>query len=1339
MWADEYQKDSGNVRHLHLLISLIKEHMHGDMRRYVFDLVKTSCMEVCVSDEIQYYIDKGLFKDASCWEKVMENTAFLVHKCNERCQMKCGPGDGPENYKCRKMHSVHMCPNPTTHNFIQFPPKYPSNVLDALHDCGLYSPESGTFHHSYFTPTRHIAPVVTNATCNMSPVIGEFFIATESMQNAQVLLHTNGVAKYVVKYITKFDDGNLAIMYVDAHTGAVKVGSQFIHNSKIATSKLNEEKAIKQSRNKYHPMGRHIAHCEMLHQLFGHPDVFTTLEFIDISTFPFELRGGNKVTIDNQGNTVHQGVTPDDDVHIASCPAKQKRVELRLEDWRMFSENQMMTYRNHYMKNVTYDKVSQFSLRPPELLTLFDTVADYFRWFEIGAKPLKIDDINLHTRLDFRDSWWIDALGRKVTLRVNAFYEVTSFLDTLEQPLDIHTTNMKSLILHIIDVYKSDVNLLSDAQKEQRDGIRTSFLHEQLTTQLPIPVLSNVSPRNPMQFVLHILLSLGRFATEVDISVHPSLRESFRMAHLIGPNTDEASLTIYSNNLLRKYILEQLVYYPNSMRKSVSYIIEAKHIFDEVIIQDSLPINDIPPCLRTQIAAQIDEENNSNWSDMKSNQIETMYASLHNAIELCNIPSKENLLNATKTNPIPSVDNENFPGWDPINDFQKSDYQCDESFAEQQLAVSTNVRAIRKYQIQFGRESTTFTKNPVCHGAPGSGKSFIGQYSCLYALACGLRLLTTAIMATRAASIGGIHIHKIFCIPSHNASVHRLATLAIQRILRKPKYLHMLLTMDSMFIDEAGQMSAEILSLIDMILRRLRKSPTPFGGVLVMGTMDHAQLAPVKGLPFLLSSHIMTCFTMVRLSHSVRAHQDAEFQELQAIARMNPILLQSDPAHKIRFIELCKNVLTFVSSWEDPAITPDCHRLFSRRMSAQQSVELYIKQLQTTFRRDNVPFVSSLARDAQKPAYSRAEYVPATSHTSSLLDKDLKEPQELLFFQGAILECTYNDRDLNFTQSQRVLVYDLPSQEDITRFRPVKVLLAPYNIDIIEIPNPIPPKEYYIANGWREVSVSKSPEHILSLRGRIQAKREQYGLKHIGSSTIHKSMGETLHKVAIEINARHKPWEKAQVVVALSRTNFGLYSIVVGEQNEAIMIMWDLITKRNQWTQIMERVLDAVSINSNNLNENNSTLEYPEVFPYRVCDIPLPSDNTGYVYFLISCRDTGRTYIGQTINISRRLTEHNSGYGADGTTNPIYRPYAVAGYICGLNNFSKVQREALEGRWKRYCENLQRNGNLNVYDWIKQGERLVQDHNNNLLPHDRDDEIRFVLTIRETTATTNNI
>eukprot|EP00957_Ditylum_brightwellii_P066472 5046553-Ditylum_brightwellii.AAC.1 len=94
----------------------------------------------------------------------------------------------------------------------------------------------------------------------------------------------------------------------------------------------------------------------------------------------------------------------------------------------------------------------------------------------------------------------------------------------------------------------------------------------------------------------------------------------------------------------------------------------------------------------------------------------------------------------------------------------------------------------------------------------------------------------------------------------------------------------------------------------------------------------------------------------------------------------------------------------------------------------------------------------------------------------------------------------------------------------------------------------------------------------------------------------------------------------------------------------------------------MERVLDAVSINSNNLNENNSTLEYPEVFPYRVCDIPLPSDNTGYVYFLISCRDTGRTYIGQTINISRRLTEHNSGYGADGTTNPIYRPYAVAGY-----------------------------------------------------------------------------
>ena len=57
------------------------------------------------------------------------------------------------------------------------------------------------------------------------------------MQNSQVLLHTNGAAKYVVKYITKLYDGSLTVIFVDAHAVDILIGSKFIHNSKISTSK----------------------------------------------------------------------------------------------------------------------------------------------------------------------------------------------------------------------------------------------------------------------------------------------------------------------------------------------------------------------------------------------------------------------------------------------------------------------------------------------------------------------------------------------------------------------------------------------------------------------------------------------------------------------------------------------------------------------------------------------------------------------------------------------------------------------------------------------------------------------------------------------------------------------------------------------------------------------------------------------------------------------------------------------------------------------------------------------------------------------------------------------
>jgi hypothetical protein len=66
----------------------------------------------------------------------------------------------------------------------------------------------------------------------------------------------------------------------------------------------------------------------------------------------------------------------------------------------------------------------------------------------------------------------------------------------------------------------------------------------------------------------------------------------------------------------------------------------------------------------------------------------------------------------------------------------------------------------------------------------------------------------------------------------------------------------------------------------------------------------------------------------------------------------------------------------------------------------------------------------------------------------------------------------------------------------------------------------------------------------------------------------------------------------------------------------------------------------------------DTVISFPSVHPYRISDISLPPDPTGFVYMLVSVKDCSRTYVGQMENISKRLYQHNKGWGAVGTADP---------------------------------------------------------------------------------------
>ena len=119
----------------------------------------------------------------------------------------------------------------------------------------------------------------------------------------------------------------------------------------------------------------------------------------------------------------------------------------------------------------------------------------------------------------------------------------------------------------------------------------------------------------------------------------------------------------------------------------------------------------------------------------------------------CSIPTKEDIINTTMENPII---------WDPVESFDIFTNQSDSSYNEQKLAISDGKESIDSYIdiIKNGKYINNFS----IQGLPGSGKTWCMYYILLYSMACGLKAITTYMMAKRDIHIRGFHWNKIFCI-----------------------------------------------------------------------------------------------------------------------------------------------------------------------------------------------------------------------------------------------------------------------------------------------------------------------------------------------------------------------------------------------------------------------------------------------------------------------------------------------------------------------------------------------------------------------------------------------
>ena len=129
----------------------------------------------------------------------------------------------------------------------------------------------------------------------------------------------------------------------------------------------------------------------------------------------------------------------------------------------------------------------------------------------------------------------------KIELDNSAIY----FSYTEREPISIMNDFFDEIFIAIDGLHKDGnftifvmENLLEsnfdENQKFVIENLVESNFDNNQNFHLPNNVFSYIKPTVPTQSILHVLLAMGRFETEIDLMQHSSLREGFKYAKLIG-------------------------------------------------------------------------------------------------------------------------------------------------------------------------------------------------------------------------------------------------------------------------------------------------------------------------------------------------------------------------------------------------------------------------------------------------------------------------------------------------------------------------------------------------------------------------------------------------------------------------------------------------------------------------------------------------------------------------------------------------------------------------------------------------------------------------------------
>jgi hypothetical protein len=383
------------------------------------------------------------------------------------------------------------------------------------------------------------------------------------------------------------------------------------------------------------------------------------------------------------------------DGHTSGIQPQTIHKNLGMRNFRLFTPSQLMIYQDHKSESQSYDTVSMFGMRPPELIGVFQQTKSYLRLCYVDQGKMISDAdhvILLHTNICM--CRWVTLLSKRIYIRINAIDKVEQLVNSnstyLNSPDNMNGSRTlfycqsKQAIKTLIRIFKADDADLKKDDLQFKHEYSKDFFYNDGLLMCPVPVPINIHPKNAQIFFIHFLLLHGKYITNIDVLHHSSAREMLQSAQLIGRSTDDESLYNYSTNLLLMYIKEELIFLPNSMHKTDMFIPLVQKLLDDIIMRNEFSANEHPHTL-AGLQSSLMHKFNELWRGNMCKQLQSIYKDVQN---MQGIPPREEVERVTRYNHC---------DWNPTGIIAQYDQQRDESYQEQVFAINVFKSTINKY------------------------------------------------------------------------------------------------------------------------------------------------------------------------------------------------------------------------------------------------------------------------------------------------------------------------------------------------------------------------------------------------------------------------------------------------------------------------------------------------------------------------------------------------------------------------------------------------------------------------------------------------------------------